>query len=51
VTRIVPSEVVFVVTTVAALEWADWPRAEPVRVSAPRAAATSTILCVFIVSP
>jgi hypothetical protein len=49
VTRIVPSEAFFVVTTVAALEWADWPKAEPVSVTAPRATATSTILCIFIV--
>jgi hypothetical protein len=52
VTRIVPSdEVFFVLTTVVALEWADWPKAEPVSASAPRAAATSTILCVCIVPP
>ena len=51
VTRIVPNEYFFVVTTVAALECAERPKAGAVSASAARPAATSTILCVFIVPP
>jgi hypothetical protein len=48
VTRIVPSEVFFVVTTVAALECADWPKAELASANAPSATETSRTVRIFI---